>query len=142
VKLRNAKSTDLLHLKEFLESNSLPSVGLQGCLENFLIATDNLGSWVGVAGYEAYGNSVLLRSVAVSKEFRNVGTGRSLVEQVLANARKRGVDTVYLVTETAEGYFERLGFERIDRDQMDQAVTNSQVLRECCTSAQAMRRNL
>ena len=142
MRLRNAESNDLLHLKEFLENNSLTSVGIQQCLENFLIATNESGDWVGIAGYEEYGRSALLRSVAVTKEFRNSGTGRVLVEQVLANAKKRGFDIVYLMTEAAETYFERLGFESICTDQMDQAVRNSEELRDCLASCQAMRKNL
>jgi len=141
-RLQDARSSDLPHLTEFLENNSLPTVGLRDCLENFLIATDEVDSWVGVAGYELYGKSALLRSVAVDPGARNLGHGHVLVDRVLARAKERGVRTVYLLTETAEAYFRQLGFEAIDRTQVDDAVKKSQEFRGCCISAQAMRKNL
>jgi len=129
-------------LTDFLKDNSLTTVGLQECLENFLIADDERGSWIGVAGYEMYGKNALLRSVAVDKGSRRRGVGRALVEQVLREAGKRGVRTVYLFTDTAEEYFAHLGFERIDRSHVDEAVKASPEFGECCISAQLMRKSL
>lgn len=133
---------DISHLTDFLRANSLPTVGLEDWCENFFIALDDEGSWVGVAGYEAYNQSALLRSLAVDKRSRGLGHGRALVEAVLADARKRCIHTVYLLTETAEPYFKRLGFDPVDRDRIEQAVRNSEEFSECCGTAQAMRRRL
>ena len=142
MRLRSAAATDVSRLTNFLENNSLTTVGVRECLENFLIAYDDRASWIGVAGYEMYGKSALLRSVAVDKGSRRLGVGRALVEQVLANVGKRGVRTVYLLTDTAEEYFARLGFERIDRRHVDEAVRASPEFGECCISAQLMRKSL
>jgi len=120
----------------------LPTVGIEDCLENFLIAIDEKGSWIGVAGYEMYGQSALLRSVAVDKASRNLGHGRLLVEGVLAHARKQGVRIVYLLTETAERYFSRLGFVPVGRDQIEAAVKNSPEFTECRSRARTMRKKL
>ena len=140
-RLERADYADLDGLKNFLRANSLPTVGLEDCYENFFIAVDE-GRWVGVAGYEAYNQSALLRSVAVDKTLRGQGYGRALVEAVLQDARKRGVRTMYLLTETAGAYFQLLGFESIDRSRIEQAVKTSQEFTECCKSAQAMRKAL
>jgi amino-acid N-acetyltransferase len=120
----------------------LPTVGLEDWYENFFIALDDGGSWVGVAGYEVYNQSAFVRSVAVDKGSRSLGHGRALVEAVLADARKRGAHTAYLLTETAEAYFRHLGFEPVERDRIDEAVRNSEEFTECCSTAQAMRRRL
>ena len=120
----------------------MTAVGLQECLGNFLIAYDERGSWIGVAGYEMYDKSALLRSVAVDKGSRRLGVGRTLVKQVLKNVGKRGVRTVYLFTDTAEAYFAGLGFERIDRNHADEAIKASPEFGECCSSAQLMRKSL
>lgn len=141
-KLRHAGSTDIRHLTDFLKANSLPTVGVQDCLENFIIAVNADGSWVGVAGYEMYGRNALLRSVAVDKRSRNLGHGRTLVETALANARKQGAQTVYLLTETAEQYFSRLGFTPIERDRIEPAVKNSPEFGECCSHCLLMRKTL
>jgi amino-acid N-acetyltransferase len=142
VRFRRADSIDISHLKDFLRANSLPTVGLEDWYTNFFIALDDEDSWVAVAGYEVYNQTALLRSVAVDKRSRGLGRGRALVEAVLADARKRGVQTVYLLTETAEPYFKRLGFDPIDRDRIEQAVKNSEEFKQCCGTAQAMRRTL
>ena len=135
-------SADTLALKGFLRANSLPTVGLEDWYENFIIALDGRGSWVGVAGYEVYNQSGLLRSVCVDEGSRGLGNGRALVEAVLADAKKRGIHTVYLLTETAGSYFKRLGFDPVDRDRIDQAVRNSKEFTECCSTAQAMCKRL
>jgi amino-acid N-acetyltransferase len=126
----------------FLRNNSLPTVGLQDYFENFLIAVDEKGSWVAVAGYELYGQSALLRSVAVDKASRNQGHGRTLVEAVVADAKEQGARTVYLLTETAERYFKTLGFDSVERDQIEPAVKSSPEFGECCSTAHSMRRTL
>jgi amino-acid N-acetyltransferase len=133
---------DIARVAGFLEGNSLTTVGLHECLENFLIAFDGVDSWIGVAGYELYGASALLRSVAVDKGSRRKGVGRTLVEESLSNASKRGARTIYLLTDTAEAYFVKLGFKRIDRNQVDEAVRASPEFGECCKSAQMMRKSL
>ena len=142
VRLRRAGSADIPRLTDFLEANSLPTVGVEDWYENFFVAFDEEGSWIGTAGYEVYDESALLRSVAVDKGRRGVGHGRALVEAVLADARKRGVQTVYLLTETAEAYFERLGFHPVDRDHIEQTVKNSAEFTECCKTAQTMQKTL
>jgi len=131
-----------VRLAAFLKENSLTTTGLREFLGNFLIALDENGSWVGVAGYEPYGKNALLRSVAVDKGSRNRGHGRTLVEAALAEAKKQGIRTIYLFTETAEAYFKRLGFEPVDRNSVEQAVKNSAELTECCKTAQPMRKSI
>jgi amino-acid N-acetyltransferase len=142
VRVRHADPTDARRLEEFLTNNALTTVGLKDCLENFLIAVDKNGSWVGVAGYEVYGEIALLRSVAVDSRARNLGHGRTLVQAALANAKNQGVRSVYLMTETAERYFGRLGFEPIERDRVEPAVKHSPEFAECCVSARVMRKTL
>jgi amino-acid N-acetyltransferase len=126
----------------FLTANSLTTVGVEDWYRNFFIASDENGTWVGVAGYELYKQSALLRSVAVETASRRQGYGQVLVETVLADARKLGVHTVYLFTETAEPYFKRLGFEAVDRREIEQPVMQSAEVRERCSECQAMRRRI
>jgi amino-acid N-acetyltransferase len=138
---RAASVEDLVKIKSFLRENGLPDFGVDRCVRNFAIAEDENGSWVGVAGLELYGESGLLRSVAVDKRFRGRGCGRILVETVLGNAKDMGVKTVYLLTEGAAAYFEGLGFQTVDREDIDDAVRKSSEFTEvCCASAVAMRK--
>jgi amino-acid N-acetyltransferase len=115
---------------------------VESCYANFVIATDDKGTLVGVAGLEIYGQKALLRSVAVEVNSRRMGQGRALVDAVLTNAKQNGVDTIYLLTETASDYFKHLGFDFVDRKEIDEAVMASLEFAECRSTALAMRKTI
>jgi N-acetylglutamate synthase-like GNAT family acetyltransferase len=129
---RVATAGDLEKVKSFLRENELPDLGVDGWVENFLIIEAENGSWVGVAGLELYGESGLLRSVAVDKGSRREGHGRTLVSAVLASAKSRGLRRLYLLTDDASSYFERLGFQVVDRKDVVEAVKASLEFTEAC----------
>ena len=142
-KLRSATVSDLPKVKSFLRENGLPDLGVEECVRNFVIAEDETGSWIGVAGLETHGNNGLLRSVAVRKHSRGKGVGRALVNAVLANASARGLTNVYLLTDDASDYFERLGFRVVDRNDVDATVKTSVEFTEVCPdSAIVMRKTI
>lgn len=140
ISIRPATAADIPQILRFLEENELPTVGVDRFFENFLVALDQDGSWVGVAGLEVYGKSGLLRSVAVNKRFRGMGQGRTLVNTVLANATKKGIEAIYLLTDSAENYFKGLGFEIVKREDINEAVKTSPEFTECRETAAAMRK--
>jgi len=142
VHIRHAGQGELAKICRFLEDNGLPTSGVDKCVENFVVAQDRNGSWVGVAGLEVYGKSGLLRSVAVDGRFRGMGQGRALVNAVLGNAKSKGIETVYLLTDNAESYFGGLCFECVDRKDVDETVKASVEFGEMCASAVVMRKTL
>lgn len=93
---------------------------------------------VGCVGWELHGGVALLRSLAVKAELRGQGLGRALVHAALGELF--GLD-VYLLTTDATGFFEHLGFQRIDRSALPKALGASRQLgMGCCATATAMRR--
>ena len=64
------------------------------------------------------------------------------MDAVLRSAKAKGIDTVYLLTDNAEAYFGGLGFEVVDRGNIDEAVKASVEFGEMCASAAAMRKTL
>ena len=125
-----------------MEKNDLPTAGVDEWFGNFVVGVDEKGSRVGVAGCEVYKHAALLRSVAVEEGRRNTGYGTAMIEAVVKNVKQRGVQSVYLFTNSAEGYFKRFGFEVVKREQMDEGVKASREFTECCTSCTAMRKTL
>src|SRR2546425_917525 len=80
-----------------------------------------------------------LRSVGVGPGRGGGGRGQELPRHALALARRRKIRTVYLLTETAGGFFPRFGFRAISRDAVDPAVQRSVEFTSACpTSALAM----
>ena len=83
-------------------------------LENFFyIGSD--GSPTGLVGLEIYGTDALLRSLAVGGNARGKGLGSGLIAHAERFAASKNVRSIYLLTTTAEAFFRRLGYERIDR---------------------------
>jgi amino-acid N-acetyltransferase len=142
VHIRRAMKSEVARISRFLQDNGLPISGVNKCVENFVVAEDKNGSWIGTAGLEVYGKNGLLRSVAVDERFRGMGQGRALVAAVLRRAEEKDIRTVYLLTENAESYFGGLGFAVIDRKSVDEAVKASVEFGEMCASAVAMRKTL
>jgi len=101
------------------------------------------GRIIGVAGLETWGRQGLLRSVAVDKGHLKEGVGTSLVRQIIAEARKKKMSELFLITETAPLFFERLGFSGIDRARVRGAVLGSVEFNEACSeTAPVMRMEL
>lgn len=125
-----------------LETSGLPQDGLGEHLEATLVARE-AGRIVGSAAVESYGPCALLRSVAVGGEHRGRGLGRRLTLAALELARKRGASQAFLLTETADDFFSRLGFTAVERAAVPRSVRESvEFVSACPASARAMRFDL
>src|SRR2546429_1746560 len=69
---------------------------------------------------------------AVVTERRGQGLGAALTVAALDLARRRGVRTVYLLTETAGQFFPKFGFTAITRAQVEPAVLESPEFTTAC----------
>jgi amino-acid N-acetyltransferase len=137
-----ARPDDLPNILSLLKTSGLPVAGIEDHLETTVVACDN-GRVIGSAAVEVYGSAGLLRSVAVDRAWRGIGLGQSLTEAALALARRRGIRELYLLTTTADKFFPRFGFERIARQEIAAALTESEELRGACPeTAIAMRAEL
>lgn len=90
------------------------------------------GRVVACIGLEPLGRSGLLRSLVVAPAYRGDGLAGQLCEMVTAQARAEGIETLYLLTEQAAGYFARLGFERIERAQAPAEVAATRQFSSLC----------
>ena len=136
--IRPAAPGELPAVEDLLRGAKLPVEGVRDMGDLLLVAIDG-GRLVGSAGLELRGTAGLLRSVATVGTDRGRGIGQALVERVMGAARKRGVRRVYLLTETAAGFFPRFGFSVIQRDDVEPAVQRSPEFAHLCpASAVAM----
>lgn len=116
---------------DLLERSKLPRAGVADHIESVLVAREGIRI-IGCVGVEIYGTAGLLRSVAVDIAHRGLGLGIQLTETALDLAKKRGVKTLYLLTETASDFFLRFGFKKISRAEVDRAVTGSAEFTGAC----------
>lgn len=136
--LRDAVPADLPAVLGLLGAVELPAAGVAEHVSGFVVAAEG-GALVGVAGLESHGRDGLLRSVAVVRDRRGSGLGGRLTRRVVEAARAAGLRRLYLLTTTAEDYFPRHGFRRIDRRDVSAEVQESVEFREVCAdSAVAM----
>lgn len=129
--IRKATEADLTSVECLLAASQLPTDGVRDNFSSFVVADDN-GAVAGAIGLEQYGSVALLRSAVVSPDHRGSGIGRRLVEQLLERAEEAGVDELYLLTTTAEGYFPKFGFARTKREAVPEAVKASAEFRGAC----------
>ena len=133
VTVRQAFAGDLDRIIHLLGSASLPTLGVAQHLQNFLVAEQG-GTIIGAIGLEVYGNTALLRSAVVTPDLQNKGIGDMLYQHNLEHARRLGVQRLILLTNTAEGYFARRGFRRIDQKSLTGLVTSSVEFTGACPS--------
>jgi len=129
-KVEKVRTTERQAARRLILTSGLPSQGLDD-VELWCVKAGSR-RLLGVAGLETWGRQGLLRSVAVENKHRKAGVGTSLVRQVISEARKKRMREVYLITETALSFFDRLGFKAIDRLKVRGGVLNSAEFEEAC----------
>ena len=92
----------------------------------------------GIVGLELYESVALLRSLAVSSKCRGRGCGTALVAQTELFAQSQGAEEIYLLTSTAERFFERLGYARVLREAAPVAIQQTQEFSALCPSSSAL----
>lgn len=135
--IRAATTDDLPRVERLLTESSLPLAGVRDALHDFVVAEAD-GDLVGVAGLEICCDDALLRSVAVSPEWRSRGVGRALVTRAISDAEARGLRALYLLTTTAEHYFPSFGFTKISREQVPAAVRETDEFTTACPASAAV----
>jgi N-acetylglutamate synthase-like GNAT family acetyltransferase len=124
--------------EQLLISAKLPTDILTSGLGELWIA--RVGDATAVGGFEFYGEDALLRSIAVDEPHRGTGLGSQLTEALLAMAAQRGVRHVWLLTETAELFFARKGFTRMERSAIRNAalLASAEFTHVCASTAVCM----
>jgi amino-acid N-acetyltransferase len=137
MRIQAASPSILSDVERLLETASLPIGGLRDQFPAGYVVANDAGTIVGCAGLETHARAALLRSVAVSAQYRNAGIGRALVGDRIAAAKAARLDAVYLLTTTAAEYFSRMGFVPTDRARVPVAIAASAEFAGICPSSAA-----
>jgi amino-acid N-acetyltransferase len=128
---RNSTRSDLPAIIALLTSANLILDGVEEIADSFLLAFQD-GKLIGCAALEQYNKTALLRSVAIAEPARGSGLGKEIVRRTLDRARADGFENVVLLTSTAEGFFPRFGFRKINREDAPDSVKSSLEFRAAC----------
>ena len=142
-RVRRCTAADAPAVFALIEGAGLPTGDLDpGRLAGFVVAEDADGL-AGVAGIEVAGTAGLLRSVVVAGRVRSGGLGRVLVAAAEAEARRAGLEELYLLTTSAPAFFGSLGYETVARATVPPGVAAlPEFARLCPASAVCMRKVL
>jgi len=111
-------------------------------LKHFLLGWDG-SRLVAVVGLEIKNHSALLRSLAVDADYRNRRIAAELIGEIENYAKSLKVDTLYLLTMTAEAFFNKCGYQRAARDSAPAGIQRTSEFQNLCpASAACMVKNL
>ena len=83
-----------------------------------------------------------MRSVAIHPDFQKEGYGTSLVNRIIELARRKDITKLFLLTNTAEEYFKKKGFNIVLRDQVPDDMKESVEFKVLCTSSPVMMKEI
>lgn len=138
----DAGNTERQVIIDLLKAEKLPVDDLPNYLDNFFVAIEN-EKIIGAIGLEIYGDCGLLRSLVVDRKHRNKNIASALVGQLESHAKAKGLNCMYLLTETAAQYFEKKGYQTLTRDEVpDELKQSSEFSHVCPVSAVVMTKEL
>src|SRR5450631_1793118 len=126
-----------LSVVALLEAEGLPASDLTEAQLGHFFFTGSDGAPSALVGLEIYGEAALLRSLVVSAAARTQGLGSALVLHAEEYAAAHQVRALYLLTTTAEPYFERRGYRRIDRSEAPSAIRSTREFASLCPADSA-----
>lgn len=89
----------------------------------------------GCVGLELFDNAALLRSLYVHQKFRGNGYGKLLVQHVENYAKSQHIESIFLLTEHAENFFEKTGYSRIHRSEAPKQIRKTDQFSNLCPSS-------
>lgn len=140
-----ASAKDEKQIKQLLTISGLEHQDIEPSdLQHFFIVKDASDSTLcGVVGLEPKSNVGLLRSLAVAEAYRRKGLATQLVIKIEEYARSKKVDTLYLLTLTAEPFFGARGYHITDRESAPLALQETNEFKSLCPqTAVCMKKHL
>jgi len=140
--IRKATENEYRAIIHLLTSNALPTADIYeknitlfvGVIDEKIVAT---------IGIEQYDNVALLRSLCVKEGFKNQKLGEKMLSYLLSFCANEKIETLYLLTTTAEHYFLRHGFEKMTRENSPLIIQQTREFQDICpSSASEMRLKL
>ncbi len=127
----------LFAVKQLLSESGLPIEDITAQHLHHFFGCGSGPELEGVIGLELFGEAALLRSLAVTASRRDSGLGSRLVAHAEGHAQEQGVQSLFLLTTTAEKFFLRRGYTRIPRDEAPAAIKSTSEFSGICPVSSA-----
>jgi amino-acid N-acetyltransferase len=132
--IRTATPADSTRIVALLQSNELPTSDLAECRPEFVVIEDG-GELIGTGAVQILGEAALVRSVAIARDRQKSGLGSSLLSELERHASAAGIRELVLLTQTAEPFFTRHGYSRVERNSVPQAIQTTAEFRSLCPAS-------
>lgn len=133
--MRPSTAADFRQVRALLAGEGLPIEDLDSAPGlRFWVAEDR-GELTGAIGLERSGPVGLLRSLVVAPDYRKRGLARLLVATVEREAAANGIELLVLLTQTAEPFFNALGYHIVDRAYVPDEIKESAEFRSLCPAS-------
>ena len=131
MEIRVAQASDFDAVVRLLQLAELVTDDLDDNLNNFVVGIKDQ-QVCGAGGLEVLGMIALLRSVVVAEQMRGEKSGSKIVTALLHMAAQLGLHQLFLLTNSAERFFNQYGFVIIDRNAAPPAITNTAQFSDLC----------
>jgi amino-acid N-acetyltransferase len=121
-----------------LKENDLPVADLDE--KKTLFACLDRGDVVGSGGLELFKDCALLRSISIRKDLQKKGLGKFIVGELEQVARRTGTNSLYLLTTTAEVFFNKRGYNKVEREEVPAEIKNTTEFSSLCPSSAVVMR--
>jgi len=129
--IKQATEREFDAIKKLLDDNNLPTTDIyQDNIQLFIGLIDD--KIMSVIGLEKYKNVGLLRSLAVTDLFKNQQVGSRLIRHIVDLCASEHIDKIYLLTTTAEKYFVKFGFTKIERIEAPDILKQTREFKDIC----------
>jgi len=125
--------------RSLLKASGLPADDLD-FNRDLLVGYYEGDALVGTGGLEIYGPYALLRSLSVKMGIRGKSVGTTITEFLLDEAKKKKLKEIFLLTETARGFFLKKGFKDVPRQAVPEEVKRSAEFSKLCPDSAAVMR--
>jgi amino-acid N-acetyltransferase len=109
IRYRRGTADDIPQLSALILSANLPPLFMEEFIEGFAVAEQD-GKIIACGALEVYDRCGVIRSIAVDKDARGLGLGRTITDLLVEEARRFPCDEVYLMTVDAWEFWKHVGF--------------------------------
>lgn len=131
---------ELHDVERILSKNNLPTGDLSEVDLGHFFACGDIANPKGVIGLEVYESDGLLRSLSVDSDVQGEGCGSLLFQRLEQHSKTKGIKTLYLLTETAQSYFESKGFQSIARELAPETIKQTSEFSGLCPDSATLMR--
>jgi amino-acid N-acetyltransferase len=131
--IKLATNQELEKALALLENNQLPTSDIAENVELYTVYNNE--NLIGTIGLEVFNTEGLLRSVSLDSTVQYKGFGTQILAIFEAKIKEKGIQNLYLLTTTAQGFFQKNNYQTISRDEVSDAIKETAEFKSVCPSS-------